>query len=332
MKNLSVVYHSTDKFSWILGTSMTSLLENNKDVFFDFYIIENKISESNKDKIMQLEKKYNCKVEFIPLPDLPEKYGFKIKKIKENWLFDSFSRLFLGSILSNDISKVLYLDSDVIIDGSIDYLLDFDMNNYLIAGVKESLSKNYYSMFDIKNTYFQGGVFLINLDLWRDKQIEKKVVDYMNEKNGYVFFMEQTLVSYICDENVAILPIEYNWTTINCCFTYKQIVKMRDVYNWVSEEEYENAKKNPVIYHLTNCFYINNRCWQRNCNHPMVDLFLKYKEISPFKDKELYDGKKVNLKNFCIHLVPKFLLVRIVKILYNNLRVKKILKEMGENQ
>lgn len=329
MYNLDVVYHSSDKFSWIMGVSMTSILINNPDTFFNFYIIENEISESNKEKLRLLEKLYHCNVNFVSMPDFKKDFKLNLYQIKENWLFDSFSRMFLGTLLPNTVEKVLYLDSDTIINKKIDYLIQLDLGTKLIAGVKESLSVKYLDVFQIDHDtpYFQGGVFLINLKEWRKRNIEEQIVSYINEKKGYIFFMEQTVMSAICGKDSLVLPLNYNWTTINSCFSFNEIIKIRKPNMWYNKDENEQAKKNVVIFHFTNCFYINNRPWVKYCNHPQIKLFLKYKEMSLFREKPLYEGKRNYFRTLVLHMIPKKILACLLGWIYNNFRVKKIIKE-----
>lgn len=329
MKEINLAFHSTDKFSWILGVSLSSFIVNNPDSKIIAYIIENGISEDNKNKLKSLQNE-KCKIVFIEMPDIPKRFGFPIKTVKNIWLNDSFSRLFLGSLLPTDVEKVLYLDSDTLALENIDEFYDTDIDNYLVAGVKETLGMNYYSLFDLsqKDIYLQGGVILFNLKKWREDHIEDKVVEYMKEHSGYVFFMEQTVVSAVCKGNVKQVDLKYNWTTINTCFSYKQIKKFRKPLNWYSIEEFEKTKNDIAIIHFTNCFYVNNRPWQTYCNHKLKDLFLSYKQNSIFNSYTLYDGKKNSLRRLVFKITPKFIITTLMSYIYNVWRVKKIKKAM----
>ena len=46
-----IVYASDDNFSDIMGVSILSLFENNKDENINIYILDSNISKDNKDKI-----------------------------------------------------------------------------------------------------------------------------------------------------------------------------------------------------------------------------------------------------------------------------------------
>lgn len=55
MKTLNILYQSNDYYAPITGVSMTSLMENNKDIDeLNFYILDDKISDNNKNKMKQI--------------------------------------------------------------------------------------------------------------------------------------------------------------------------------------------------------------------------------------------------------------------------------------
>lgn len=58
-----IVYASDDAFAEILGVSLVSLYENSKDMTdIIIYILDSGISEQNKDRIINVSKKYSRKM------------------------------------------------------------------------------------------------------------------------------------------------------------------------------------------------------------------------------------------------------------------------------
>ena len=329
MEKINVVYHSSDKFSWILGVSIYSMLKNNNYCHFNIFVIENNISDSNKELIKKYEQMYDCSIYFIPMPNIPEKFGFKIRKIKDNWLFDSFSRLFLGTLLPSSVDKVLYLDSDIIIKSDITDFYNTKMDNELVAGVMDPLSYSYYSEFELvkKDVYLQGGVILFNLALWRSEKQESNVANYMNSHNGYVFFMEQTVLSKICQGRIKVVSPKYNWTTINTEFSYGFIKRFRKPVSWYDKKTYLDGSQDIRIIHYTSCFYVKGRPWNQGCNHKLQSLFDDYKRESAFDSTDYYCASGSNLKNKIIRLIPKFVLSIILRFVYNRVRIMRIRKQ-----
>lgn len=149
---MNFVLHSSDLYSAVLVVSIVSIMDNNKqEKTLVFYIIEHDISDEHKLMIRETVEKYpNAIVHFIPMPNINEKFGLGLKQIKSIWLFDSYCRLFLGTLLPESVERVLYLDCDTLCTGSLHdfYNLDFD-GNYA-AGVIDCLSDAYYDLFEME--------------------------------------------------------------------------------------------------------------------------------------------------------------------------------------
>ncbi|MDR2830321.1 MAG: glycosyltransferase family 8 protein, partial [Methanobrevibacter sp.] len=81
------------------------------------------MSKENKLKIENICNKYsNVKCSFIEIPKDEVLYSKK-----SSLDFSTFSRLFLGSLIKDEIEKVLYLDADTLVLGSLKELYDLNM-------------------------------------------------------------------------------------------------------------------------------------------------------------------------------------------------------------
>lgn len=143
---MNIVYHASDSFAKVTGTSIVSIFENNKDIDeINVYVIEKNFTEDNKKKMEQLADKYNRRIIFIPMPDINKSEHLHLKKIKEKWIFDSYCRLFLDKLLPEEVEKVLYLDGDVLNTGSLKELWSLDMGESSAAAVIDCLGENIMS-------------------------------------------------------------------------------------------------------------------------------------------------------------------------------------------
>lgn len=327
---MNVVYHSSNKFAPVLGVSITSLFENNKNMKeISVYIIEDNISINNKNKLEQIAKQYGRDLFFITMPDVNEEFHLDLKKVRGDWIFNSYCRLFLNKLLPKDIKKVLYLDSDVLILNDLTDLWNTDINNYCLAAVMDYISIDYYNLFGLnKNArYCNSGVLLINLELWEQNNINDLVRDYIKQNNGYVFFMEQTVFNAILQNNILVLPQKYNLYTITQLLTYDEILTLRRPEYMYSREEILTAVQEPCISHMTSCFLVRNRAWYIENNHPMKDKFIYYKNLSPWKNWDGFSSDK-SLKQkcytICTKIIPRKSIVKLAGIIYTKFRVKYI--------
>ena len=328
---MNVAYHLTDNYAKISGTSIVSLFENNKDVDeINVYLIENGFTQKTKDKFTELANKYGRKIFFISLPDLNgEGYDLGLVSIKKKWMFDSYSRLFLDRLLPEDVDRVIYLDGDVLVLDSLKSLWEMDLQGKCCAACMDCVSESYYKLFKIKpeNRYCNSGLIIMDLKAWKQKKIGEKVKRHVQKNNGYVFFMEQTVFNVVLQNEIVYLPFKYNVSSLVQVLSYKDLMKLRKPLHFYSSKEVEEAKKNPVIVHMTGFFYVINRAWNEVTNHPDKERFVEYcKKYDwgvPILDKD-NRSTGTRVKDALVHGIPKCFMIPAISFLYNNWRVKNI--------
>lgn len=328
---MNVVYHCTDNYAFITGTSIVSIFENCKDIDdINVYIIENGFKDETKEKYNRLAEKYGQKMFFIPMPNVNKEYDLGLTSIKKKWLFDSYSRLFLDTILP-PMDRVLYLDGDTLILHSLKELWEMNMGDKCCAAALDCLGEPYYELFEIdKGKYCNSGVMLIDLKKWREQKVADEVKDYVHSKQGYVFFMEQSVFNIVLQGRIAYLPAIYNTSSIMQMFTPQQLWRMRKPKYFYDENEIREAVADPTIIHMTGLFYVINKPWNEVTNHPNKELFWSYfTKLDWGKDEMQKDTRSAKTKtmDFLFHATPKRLLIPMVSAVYNGPRIKKIQKQ-----
>ena len=328
---MNVAYHLTDNYAKISGISIVSLFENNKDIDeINVYLIENGFTQKTKDKFTELANKYGRRIYFIPLPDLNgEDYELGLISIKKKWMFDSYSRLFLDRLLPDDVERVIYLDGDALVLGSLKHLWEMDLKGKCCAACLDCVSEPYYKLFEInrKNKYCNSGLILMDLNIWREKKIGEKVKKYVHKNNGYVFFMEQTVFNAVLQDEIIYLPFNYNVSSLVRVLSYSDLIKLRKPLHFYTKAEVDEAQRNPIIIHMTGFFYIINRAWNEVTNHPDKNSYIEYCEKFNW-DIAILDQDMRNfstrMKDYMIHTLPKPVVIVVASFLYNTWRVRNI--------
>ncbi len=329
-KILNIVYHSSDLFAPVLGSSMASVFENNKSMEeIHIYVFENPLSDENKAKLISLSEKYSRNVHFIKMPDVNADQKLGLKAVKDGWFFNSYMKLFLDDYLPSTLERVLYLDSDVLVVDDLTELINIDMKGCCAAGVIDALGEKYYKLLSLNEDarYCNSGVILEDLTVWREMNIGDRIRRYSKENGGYVFFMEQTAFNAVLQGEIKILHPKYNTYSMMQWMTYEEICKLRKPERFYTKQEIEEAVRKPAIIHLTNSFLITNRAWYENTNHPERDRYRYYKSLTPWKDEPGFpdnrDGKKKLIQKI-VDMTPRSVLLPMVELVYNNWRVNKI--------
>lgn len=288
--NLHIAISSDANYAKLVSILLVSLFDNNKWAnCITVHLLSNNIDE---ESIKQIERHIPCGQGFLNVYDISDINSRLKVRVPPTISISSYSRLFLSSLLSSDIDKVIYMDVDAIVSGSLEKLWNTDMKDYQIAGVLDDVSlyakKAIGLSFD--TAYVNAGFLVLNIKQWREDDIEAKILDYLIAHNGNVFHHDQGLINAVCIRKM-ILPVNYNMVTNFFVFPYHSF-KQQPFY---SEEEMEDGKKHPIFIHFT--AGVANRPWMENCKHPLKDIFLKYKARSLYKNVPLEkDSRPMRLK------------------------------------
>lgn len=322
-----VIYHSSNTFAEVTCVSIVSLFENNKDVQeINILYIERNMTNESKNRLYSLAEKYGRNIIFMKMPNWSEKIGVKLSTSKKGWLGFGYNRLFVTELLPKTIDRVLYLDSDTIIESSLKELLEINLDNYYIAGVDDCLSKSYKKVVGIgeEGVYCNAGVLLINLKKWREDNIKDKLIECVIKNNGYFIFNEQSILNMVFCGKIYVLPLKYNISTLIYAFEYNELIKLRKPQKYSYDiEEFYTARKKPCIIHYTGCFLIGKRPWIINSDHPYCQVYNFYRKLTPWsEEKYMLDNRDLRFKfyTFVCKLLPRKIMINIVSFLYTELR------------
>lgn len=93
----------------------------------------------------------------------------------EGLSYAAFFRYFIPKYVSE--SRVLYLDSDIIVRKPIDELWDLDLTDIPLAAVRD----------DFYTHIFNAGFLLINNDMWRAENVTQDLIELTNQYHQTAF-------------------------------------------------------------------------------------------------------------------------------------------------
>lgn len=296
-KELNVVYSSDDNYAQHMGVSIYSLLKkNNWCECVNIYIIDNEISKRNRERLRLLISEYpNTTLHFIPFYEWRNKLRLDMSW---NISVSSYGRLFLADMLPDTMERILYLDCDMIVCSSLEWLWGIRLNTNVLAAVQDSVNTQTKQAvgLDEKEMYFNAGMLLINLNTWRKKQIENKCLSFIDQHKGRVLHHDQGVLNGVLKGKFYKLPVEYNLMTIHYMVSRKKLLNyFQDKATFYSDKEIREAKVHPVILHYTPSF--TTRPWVRGCKHPYRGLYWEYLKETPWSETRLIkDTRKWYMK------------------------------------
>ena len=256
---LNIVFSSNDAYSPLLTIALTSLLENNSQDFdlINVYIVDNGISNSNRDKISRLCEEYPCNLTFVK-GSVIESMDFSLAPMGENPIapssFTTYNRLFLSTLLPDDVDRIIYLDCDGLVIGSFKQLWDTDISNYYCAGVIQigftQALKDEFWFFNVKD-YINAGFLYINLKKWREDNVEEMFIEFLfNHQNQY-FCADQGVLNKTFEGKIKIIEPKYNLIGEYQEYYYDYAKKLNLLeLDYYSKETIKDSEDNPVFVHF----------------------------------------------------------------------------------
>lgn len=280
---MNIVLCADEHYAMPCGICITSILENNQDCSCRIYVLTNGFSAKTKLLFTQLEEKYQQKIEIVEI----DSSIFKGLKVSERFRESIYYRFFIPDIVQGE--KALYLDSDIIVNGSLKELWNVDLNDYACAVVEDQFGDDIrlHNRIEVYTTYFNSGVILMNLEYWRKNSIKEKLVDYIYNNPERCLYPDQDALNVILKDEVFFADYKFNFQSL-MDVNEDELFLHRSKWQRLSE-----VKNNPIVIHYTSV----TKPWHLNYNGFFKDVYFYYKSVSPWNLSKLENkGPKLNEK------------------------------------
>ena len=197
--NKTIVLAGDRNYTRQLETTMKSILYHNRDV--KIYILNQDIMPDWFRKPRKIARMLGSDIIDIKLPEQAVFQGWETKEYISTM---TYARYFIPDYISED--KVLYLDSDLIVNKSLETLFDTDLQGNLLAAV-----------WDTDGITFNAGVMLINNKKWRQEKLKQRLIEQsivtireVEEGRFENFNGDQTILNQACSNQWLELDKEFN--------------------------------------------------------------------------------------------------------------------------
>lgn len=269
---LQIVTAADGNYTVPVTVMLYSLLENLKKATpIEVTVLTNDLPVSARKQLKNLVRAYeNAAIGFVPVDaDHFERLGTQTAYISTT----TYLRFAVPDLLPIYIEKALYLDADMIILKDISPLWDIDLEGCGVGAVpdrSEDIWVEYWSALccrrlqvDPDIPYFNAGLLLMNLDVWRKQNIADACFRFMQKNPEQVVFDDQDALNFVLQNNWKPLDLKWNVTTV----CYQDEVQKRIVGKPAASQV-----KDPCIVHFTN----KEKPWQLNDTHARKKDFMDY--------------------------------------------------------
>ncbi|MDD4600558.1 General stress protein A [bioreactor metagenome] len=247
------------KYVQHMGGAITSIIVNNPEVNFSFYIIYDNMLEADFNKLKKLSDIFQQPLHFYKITNPSQIDSLKIIPHISKAVY---YRLMLPYILPQDLEKVIYLDADLVCCGDIRGLWHTPLGNAPVAAKLINAYEDQVTRLGISNgQYLNAGVLLVNLLTWRQDDIPRRIIDFMLTYPEKIVWLEQDAIAVVLEGQIIPIDDSFN-TTIDCATGDGTI------------------KENSVIIHFVGAC----KPWQQWCPDERKKLYWDYLKISPWRE------------------------------------------------
>ena len=284
---MHIAFGFDQNYAMPCGVAILSVCRNTPRPLYFHALVAEDVTQETKKQIEEMALSYGNRMAWYQVDSAI------LKKLPEHrWYGKSiYNRLLIPDLLPEDVTKVLYLDSDILALKSLRPVWEMvlaDDEPAAMAFDSGCSDIYFHNRVDIplSQPYFNSGVILMNLTCWRKEGIRMKCMEKIGQ-NNYTL-VDQDAINAVIGARVRNLHLRYNLqvSILKCPEDDLQMDKER------CSAQVHEAIEDPVIIHYTDCI----KPWHEGC--PDAKEWLDVKNGSPWKDTPLVSGKKL----YTLHL------------------------------
>lgn len=269
---MDIVCNIDDNYRRYCGVMLTSLFENNKGEDIKIHILGDGLSEETQRVLSAIvEEKYGAALAFYDVKNIT----VSLPETNAHISVATYYRLFMASLLPDSLHKVLYLDCDLLVLGSLRDYWNTDISRFAVGVVEDMWAfdrdRGKRLGYPSEHSSFNAGVMLVNLDYWRNIGFEKQAIGFIQDKFELINDADQDVLNGLLHNQKLFVPCRYNLQ--DGFYRRKRHVRPE------LEVELDKELKTPVIVHFTN----HRKPWKFNCIHPLKKEFYKYQDMTLWK-------------------------------------------------
>ena len=196
----------------------------------------------------------------------------------------TYFRLLIPLVLPPVLSRILFLDSDIVINGSLEDLWNIDMEGSPVTAVTDrnlEMQRQRLGMAD-DSPYFNAGVMLIDLEQWRNEDILSRGIQFAAANADKLNNWDQDVLNHLFESRVKL--VHQRWNAMSHLWGLDPA--WIEAQGGLSEEEQE-AIGNPAVIHFAGGGFA--KPWNYNCPHPRKDDYRHALSRTPWADAPLED-------------------------------------------
>ena len=227
------------------------------------YIAHPDIPEAVRQRLVAPLK--SIEVSWLPVDDASVRGAYYTDTLSSGSLY----RLLLGELLPPELDRVLYLDVDTLVAAPLNALCEANLGGHVIGAIRDSGSPWAAGIagapwrelgLDPATPYFNSGVLLIDLRLWRAQSIGRACLDLLRR-----------VKPVWGDQDALNTVLAGKWFELDRRWNLQTPELTGNSLSWALwRADVETAEKNPALYHYNGW----DKPWNYGSKHPRTAEWL----------------------------------------------------------
>ncbi len=221
-----------------------------------------------------------------------------------DWSVAVYFKMAIPGLVGDSIEKLVYLDSDTLVVGSLRGLFDQNLEDFPIAAVYDNYVRKQELIGIVdEGNYFNSGVMLINIKEWKKQNISQRAFEFLQSNPSKILFVDQDALNRVLAGNWKKLDPKFN-------LLYSYIPPE------ITKREMDSYLSDKVIIHFT-----LQKPWSMLCRNRLRYLYADFHKLSPI-------GNTRVISDFTIRNLSKLFRIRLVEFYFDSPTVRKIWRRM----
>jgi lipopolysaccharide biosynthesis glycosyltransferase len=243
------------------GIMLSSILRSNPGEIFDVHLLSNGVRPADLRKLAALARRAGSRCDVYDvarrLESYPDPAGYHLTRT-------AYARLLTGELLPARLTRLIYLDCDVICQGRLAPLWELGDMVEIIGAVPDRRPDPWRALLGLMPDapYFNTGMLLINLEGWRRRNVGRELLDWITANPGKIRLADQDAINVCLGDAITPLPDTWN------------LQIGRDLAP-VAEERIKSA----ALLHYAG----QHKPWRFRFDGPGAEIFRRHKRASPWR-------------------------------------------------
>lgn len=258
-----------DNYTQHLGVMLCSMRKTNPNLQAKIFILHTGLLRTNQIQLGEFIETLKFEYTFL----LVDTKSIKNAPVSNHITLSSYLRIFLPLVLPLKLNKVLFIDSDIIINADISDLWSIDVKKFAFAAAADPMQQYRKSILGIglKYTYVNAGVLIVNLEFWRENKITPKLCKFIQCNAEMLTLHDQDTLNAVLSKHILI--INNQWNALRQFFMYSE-EKLK-----IDKEYQLSVISNPKIIHYTT----KKKPWHLEDLHPLKNKYRENLKYTPWK-------------------------------------------------